>query len=304
MKDMYNLSEAEFVIEPTTKCAAKCVMCPRGKFSHPLEDMSFSTFKRAADEIAKLGIKSLKFCGFGDPLMDKGLEGKLKYIHENYPQIELSMIDTCHLLTGGNLEMVCEHIDIIKISMYGFSKESYESVHGGALKYEQVKSNIDNLLNRKQRPYVIMTFCDLPQNHGTMDAWREYYEPRCERIDIWKPHNMGGGLKAAEGKITGLPCRRVMNLSNLIICTDGSITPCCFDFNRSLIIGNINETALDRILAGGKANELQEKHMQNDVSGLVCKHCDQIRGREDALIYSNAGMEVGKSSMQIFRIKK
>jgi radical SAM protein with 4Fe4S-binding SPASM domain len=95
-----------------------------------------------------------------------------------------------------------------------------------------------------------------------------------------------------------------MNLSDLVICTDGSITPCCLDFNRSLIIGNINETALDMILICSKVNELQEKHAQKNISGLVCEQCDHIRRRENPLIYSNGGMEVGKSSMQIFKSKR
>jgi hypothetical protein len=130
--------------------------------------------------------------GFGDPLMDVHLHKRLDYIKQNYPDFQISTTITGHLLGGKNLRLISDYIDIVKISNYGFSKEVYESVHRGGLKYEKVKNDIDEFLALKKRPFTIMTFLDLPENHHELAAWKEYYEPKCERIDIWKPHNWVG----------------------------------------------------------------------------------------------------------------
>jgi MoaA/NifB/PqqE/SkfB family radical SAM enzyme len=190
---MYDFNDAVIKIENSTLCGASCIMCPRDQFRFSFGVMSLECFKKITDETAAFGIKSMIFGGFGDPLIDRYLEQRLEYVKTNYPNVKISMINTGHLLEGNKLDIVCKYLDAIKISNYGFSKKVYESVHRGALTYEKVKRNIDIFLETKERPFTIMTFLYLPENHMEMEEWKKHYEPKCERIDIWKPHNWGGG---------------------------------------------------------------------------------------------------------------
>lgn len=288
------------MIENTTLCGANCVMCPRTQFRHRFETMPFSTYKKIVDEICSNGCNKIGICGFGDSLCDTGLSEKLSYVKRMYPDVYLSTINTGHLLDTKNIDMVCQYFDIVKISMYGITKETYEKIHRGTLIFEQVKDNIDRfLLEAKRRGvYTILTFLVMPENEHEMEAWREYYEPRCDRVDIWKPHNWGGSKRNDKPILN--PCPRVMNCNDLQFCTDGSVTLCCFDFNRNNTIGNINEKTLREILAGERLKKIQEIHRLCMVrqSDLICKDCDQIRNRADALIYSTEKkMKVGMSSM-------
>ncbi|MDR1216223.1 MAG: radical SAM protein [Treponema sp.] len=189
---MQDLTKAVIKIENTTLCGASCVMCPRDEFNFHRQVMTLDCFKKLSDESYSLGVRSMIFGGFGDPLMDVHLYDRLNYVKQKYPDFQTSMITTGHLLEGKRAHIVSDYIDVIKISNYGFSKPVYESVHRGDLKYERVRSNIDAFLSLKKRSFAIMTFLDLPENHHEMSAWKEYYEPKCERIDIWKPHNWGG----------------------------------------------------------------------------------------------------------------
>ncbi|MDR0644175.1 MAG: radical SAM protein [Treponema sp.] len=189
---MYDFTKAIIKIENTTLCGASCVMCPRDEFKFHHQVMTLECFKKLSDETYRFGVRNMIFGGFGDPLMDVYLYERLDYVKQHYPDFQTSMIDTGHLLEGKKMRIVSTYIDVIKISNYGFSKEVYESVHRGSLKYEKIKSNIDEFLSLKKRSFTIMTFLDLPENHHEMAAWKAYYEPKCERIDIWKPHNWGG----------------------------------------------------------------------------------------------------------------
>lgn len=298
---MIDFTNAILKIENTTFCGANCTMCPRDIFEHKHETMSVECFERIADQAANLGATSMIFGGLGDPLMDVHLEQRLEYVKSNHPNMSLSMINTGHLLSGKNVDIVCKYLDMIKISNYGFKKETYEKIHR-RLDFDKIKHNIDEFLGRTSRPYTIMTFLLLQENKDEMKKWKEYYEPLCDRIDIWKPHNWGGETSSASDEIS-VECKRATTLKEPYFCSDGSVSVCCFDFNRKLVIGNIMREPLTEILNSDRASAIRLVHKNNQVDrcNLICKDCDQVRNRTDALVYTNSGnMVVGENSMQAF----
>jgi hypothetical protein len=262
------------------------------------------------DQGYKLGVKGVGVCGFGDPLMDNELEQKMRYAKETYPHIKQATITTGHLLSGKMLDIVCKYFDVVKISNYGFSKETYESIHRGVLKYEKIKNNLDEYLLRQDRPYTIMTFLDLPENHHEMEVWKKYYEPICDRIDIWKPHDWPNKTRETGWHINNETtyikddkiqlCRLVKNpLSGVVIHCNGMVGICGWDHNRQLLIGNLYEKNLIEIIKGTEIKRIQKIHQEGTVmnSDLICKNCDQITNRNEALIYSNGNMQIGKKSV-------
>jgi radical SAM protein with 4Fe4S-binding SPASM domain len=265
--------------------------------------MPFEIFTKAVDEAIALEFNGFAFAAFGDPLMDNKLGQRFMHIRERESQhIKIGITTTGHLLKGKMLDLVCEYVDIVKISNYGFTKRSYESVHRGVLKYEEIRRNIDEYLEVPNRPYTIMTFLDLPENHEDIEAWKAFYEPKVDRVDIWRPHNWGGITSCvSDAVIYSLPCRRVNNLDNMIIRSDGRVAICCFDLNSKLILGDIKSESLENIINSERTKEIQTINRNKAAllsSNLPCKHCDQIRDRQDALIYSSdKNMKVGKCSI-------
>jgi radical SAM protein with 4Fe4S-binding SPASM domain len=291
-------------IENTTFCAASCVMCPRDTYVHPLETMNLSLFKKCVDECIELGLKEISVGGYGEALMDKELEEKLKYIKGNSTDILIGLTTTGYLLEGELQDIICQYVDILKFSHYGFTKQSYERVHRGSLKFEEIRSNIESVLKREKRPYTILSFLDLPENHDDMEPWKNYWEPKADRIDIWKPHNYGSNvIKSAIDKARMIKCPWVENLESLSIHTDGSVSLCVFDINRKMSIGNIKQSKLKDIVSSDKLKEIQELHLTKEIlqSDYICKYCDQITDRRDALIYSSGTTRIGQPSLKIFK---
>lgn len=295
------IASGELTVENTTFCGAKCVMCPRDEFARERhwQHMTFDTFKNVIDQAVPLGMQSLDLCGFGDPLMDPNLRQKLEYVSATYPGVSVYTSTTAHLLYEKNLDWICKNFDTLKISNYGFSKESYEKVHAGVVKFDKVWENVHRLLSipREKRPYVIMSFLVFPENEHEIEGWKAYWAPRADEIMVWLPHNYGGSdtieevaymtsarAKGSEARSCGRPFK-----GNPFVRANGDVSVCCYDFNHKLVVGNLNKTSLLNILGGEQLAHVQSVHNGRNFEGcgLLCDGCDQIFDRKEALMFAS-----------------
>ena len=63
-------------------------------------------------------------------------------------------------------------------------------------------------------------------------------------------------------------------IDHIGILVDGTVVPCCLDYNGSLKLGNIKETHLDQILNQEKALKMIEGFKQNKKCEKMCQHCN------------------------------
>lgn len=283
-------------IENTTLCGANCIMCPRERFLFHGQTMSQALFEKCVDQAVDLGISLLNFCGFGDACCDKDFGKKLKYVKMKYPDILVGLTNTCHRIEGEMLDLVCDYVDQLQISMYGIKKETYESIHRGSLHFEQIKKNIDNLINRSNRPKIFMEFLYMPENADDLNMWRDYYEPRVDRCDVWKIQNWAGYIEDPDRERPFTSCIKIRSLNGLYIRADGSVSMCCIDYNRQFILGNMNEKQLRDIIQSDDVVEIQKMNEDGRIAKYgICKNCDQIHDRSDALLYSSdKNMQAGR----------
>lgn len=289
-------------IENTTLCAADCKMCVRKKYRGPLANMKQELFEKAVNEAVECGVEMMTLTGFGEPLMDSEIERKLAYIKEQHPGLKVALTTTAHRLQGHLLDVICTYLDEINFSMYGINKETYEYVHGGSLVFEENKKNIDDLLAREKRPYAIVSYVDMPATHEYIEEWKNYYEGKADQVNVWKlhrwPHSDDKDLSFKQ--CTPCRCLRLDTLNGLYIKVNGEVSPCCFDYNTELSLGNINKNTLQEIINGpviGRLRAMQEEDRLR-TSDMICGDCDQLYSREDALLYSsNKTMCVGRHSL-------
>ncbi len=294
-----SMNRSEINIEFTTYCDAKCKMCPRDEFKFGWSTMPFDLYKNILDDAVANGVVSLITCGFGEILMDKGVEEKLAYAKTQYPFLKIFVSSTANLIDAKRIHLM-KYVDTLRISNYGITKEVHEGVHRGGVKFERVMTNIENILALPDdvRPYIVMSFIILPDNQHQVDQWRTYWEPKVDEVLIWKPHNFGSILdNAFPHKNT--PAKRTCGRpfkGEPYVHVSGEVSVCCFDNDRKLVIGDLRKQSLEDILQGEKLRRIQEIHEsgQFDSSDLICKNCDQVTDRKDALIYaSNKERKVG-----------
>ena len=128
----------------------------------------------------------------------------------------------------------------------------------------------------------------MEQNRHQMEDFKKRWMGVVDDIAIWKPHNWSDGrqfrpLNDSQRKVScGRPAKGPVQVQ-----WDGLVVPCCFDYNSSIVLGDLNKQALRDILESKEYNKLREAHSKGDFSAFpFCDTCDQLRKREDVLIFT------------------
>jgi radical SAM protein with 4Fe4S-binding SPASM domain len=261
--------------------------------------MSQELFCKTIAECVAMGIEQIALGGYGDAFMDRNIEEKILRIRKSLPNATLVSSSTLNPLHG-RLHLL-ENLDVLRISWYGMSNETYDQIHGVKQGFDRVMRTMSELLKMPKRPYLSINFVVTPENAHEMEEWKAYFEPKVEEIQIWRPHNWAGAYPTAfnPSLLKAKSCFRVFSADDLVVRENGDVSLCCMDFNHNLVIGNIGKNTLAEILESSRLHEIREIFQKNrvDGSGLICERCDQRFDRSDALIYtSNKKVHVGEST--------
>lgn len=289
------LRHPEVRYEVTDHCNAECIMCPRElhKLGRPHGIMDLEQYIKSIDEVVLLGCKQVVLTGFGEPLVDKTLEKKISYAKSK--GLRTYIITNASLLNKPRAKsLINAGLDEIRISYYGMTAQSYERVMVGL----NFATTMDNLLGfleiRKElnvkRPRLEISWLVLPENEDDTEYFQEFWEPKADAIEIWKPHNFGDGRSYRERyNDIGLKttCGRPEN-GPLQIQWNGEVIPCCYDYNNAIILGNAFEQPVLDILNQDKYRLLRMAHNEKQFNLFpYCNQCDQLLPHTEALIYTN-----------------
>lgn len=287
------------VMELSSACQARCIMCPINDFFYKTQFMDNDLFVKCIDDAYAHGVRFIDTCSMGDSLLDPQKEYKFKYVKEHYP--DMKIYASCTGMSA-DPEFVSKYIDTLHISFYGATKETYERIHRGTVKYEIAKKNVEEILRkpREERPYVVLTYLLLPENESEYEMWKQQWEPIADEVIVWKPHNWGGfytkDVPSAEKLRLAKSCSRPFN-GGFNVWVNGDVTVCCFSWDKRMVIGNMNNQTFEEIFFGEKRKHIMDIHKNNAFHDcdLPCEKCDQIFPREDALVYTNNARVVGQS---------
>ncbi len=297
----WSLAGGTITVGISSFCGARCICCPFDDFPLRNQNMDNDLFVKCIDEAYEHGMRYLDLCLMGDSLLDPNKEFKLSYVRRNYPDVKIYASSTG---MSADPEFVKDYVDTLHVSFYGMTKEVYEKVHRGGVKFEKALDNIEKILAmpKTMRPYVVLTFLVLPENEHQLGDWKEKWEPIADEIIVWKPHNWAG-LYPTDSCIVqdfsiAKSCNRPFG-GPLCVWVNGDVTVCCFSWDKDMVIGNLYDQTLEEIYHGPKRKEIQRIHEKNMFSEckLPCKKCDQIFPREDALVYTNHNRKTGHAIM-------
>jgi len=294
-KPFTSLRHPEVRYEVTDHCNAVCIMCPRDKHENgrPHGIMDLEKYKRSIDEIVALGAKKIVLTGFGEPLIDRTLEQKIA--HAKSYHLNTYIITNGSLITRARAKSLIEAgLDEMRVSFYGMRPETYNVVME-RLDYHVATSNLLGFLEERasrgmKKPKLELSYLVMKENESDVEPFKEFWEPRADAIEIWKPHNFGDGRsyrerhQALEMKTT---CGRPEN-GPLQIQWNGEVIPCCYDYNNQIILGNAFEAPVLDILNGEKYRLLRWAHRNKEFKLFpYCDQCDQLLPHADALVYTN-----------------
>lgn len=273
-------------IETCNNCNASCIMCPKGRSKiHELQIMDEEVYLKIVEELKNYTewIEMVCLNSDGEPLMDKNIGSRIKKLKD-------IGIKHVNISTNGALlsdQMINELIDVglddIRISLDGYSKETYEKVRGG-LKYENVVENVHRLIDIRNRRnsdmHIRLRMVELEENKDERMDWLLYWKEQVkatDRVQLMPKHSWSG-LMTEETKeriafYSDKPCVSVF--SSFTINYDGVVQLCDSDVEQRVVMGNIREASIKEIWQGDKFEEIRGCHangMRNRID--ICKGCD------------------------------
>ena len=303
------LKNKQITIETTNLCPAHCTVCPREQYTQKLGIMDFDLFKKIIDDATQYNITSYDTCGFGEPFTDKLFFKRCQYVREKMPKAEIYASSNCFLMTPDIYDEVIKYVDILKISVYGVTGNIYERTHRGSLKFEKTMSNIleflEKIKNLKKKPYTIglLTITDI--NRHEMKDWIKFWESKLDEVYVWLPHNYGGlrnyrTVDHAKQESCGRPF-----YGSLYIHVDGTVSMCCFDINKKLVIGDMKKQTIYEVFHSEAYRKLKRAHQTKSFKGYLCYNCCQTNCDPSVLLYAtNKKRKVGKINTNLQNLKQ
>ncbi|MDP2990405.1 MAG: radical SAM protein [Kiritimatiellota bacterium] len=272
-------------IETASCCNLRCVMCPNKDVAAADKGlMPLALFQKIIDQARHFAF-DVNLHHRGEPLMNPALFDMIRYA--NAAGLKVRFHTNGALLDEVKARRLLEACpDLVSFSFDGFTKETYERVRVGAT-FEKTRDNILRLValrreGARKKPYVVIEKIMFRNRAAENDSsavqtlHRQFLEAGVDEI-IEKEEYVWAGPGAPEvaNKRTCTVC--TFPWYAMVICADGTVTPCPQDFHAVLKLGNARETSLKEIWNGPAYRQLRRQFATDIESLTICRKCDRLR---------------------------
>jgi MoaA/NifB/PqqE/SkfB family radical SAM enzyme len=236
--------------------------------------MDEGLFTRIIDECAANDCREVHLHNFGEPLLDRRLEDKIRYSKQRGIQKVKIFTNGSLLSASRSLSLIEAGLDEIKISMDGATKEEFERIRV-PLKFDRVVQNVKRLIGVKRLKQSPIRVCVACCSTSDMEATMRQLEGIVDRFAFGKLHNWGGdGQQAAGGKVRK-PCSRLWRTFTIL--ASGEVALCCLDYEGQKVLGRVSrEHSIRDIWHSPAYREVRRLHRQGRQDEIsLCRHCSK-----------------------------
>ncbi len=281
------------LIDPCDSCNFRCDFCFQSKERFNGSKMSMDIFNKIVDNLKLLDgpINIVHMYGLGEPLINENLPRFVEVLKENNLAKEVAITTNGSLLTNKLSEkLITSGLDRLSISLNGLCDDDFKRIVG-------VKVDFDKLYNEIKYFYSIRKQCHLHikiNGEGFNEEQRirfvELFKDYSDSINIDHVTNVWPGLSfnGSDGKhmydldvnktsdgVNKLRTVCPLMFYECVIHPDGSVSPCCVDYNyKRQNLGNIKEKLLLDIWQGEELNKLRCESLEGvKYSYSICNSC-------------------------------
>jgi radical SAM protein with 4Fe4S-binding SPASM domain len=255
--------------------------------------MSKSLIDKIIDNLKEFSpkVKLLRVCGTGEPLLNKDTIHLVKRAKMENCVEKIELITNGLLLNEIYMEALPQYIDRIIVSIEGLNENDYVKFTGSKIDFSGLVNKLKKLYQSKQEMHSQSTILlklhnsALGDNQG-YDRFLDIFQGAADKftseyiVDMWPELSVGKsnnsfrfpGTYSVQNNVNVCP----QIFKTLQVCADGEVLPCCFDYKRVNLLGNIsnqNESLLS-IWHGDKLRKLQLEHLNLNKCNLpVCGSC-------------------------------
>lgn len=283
-------------IELTNRCPMKCVMCPRTTAMTRTQGlMSFDLFKVIVDQIASdipdfAARRIIWLHHFGESLVHPEFAHFMRYGASKGLRLGLSLNPI--MLSASVIEdLLTAKLDTIVASLDGHDNDSFARIRGIKDAFDRSKHNLIAFLERKVqsgcKTKVIVSMIQFTENLESIGALRHFWEtlPGVTEFQTKKFGTFNGDVEHIRTLDRGLTrmrkapfavCSRPWDM--MTITWDGDVVPCCYDYDKKYVVGNVGLNTLNEIWMGERMTSLRREFLSNHVSNSLCRSCPSLRG--------------------------
>jgi pyruvate-formate lyase-activating enzyme len=262
-------------IETNLACNAKCPFCPYEHMQRGPMFMEDWVWQKIVDETRNLGVTYRPFL-INEPLSEK----RLMTIIESMKRDRSARVE---INTNGGLlnekrarAILDAGIDVVRFSVDGFSRQTYEPARPG-VDYDKVVEYTNQFIELRNAGgyecHIEVRMIDMPENKHEHAEYLEYWGARADEAVIvplyqWPWSGQTGPVLK--------PCLKI--LDEMFFFTDGTAPLCCWDDAGRARVGDVKKKSVLEIWNGPEMQAMRTllNRGRRDLISL-CSRCDAYK---------------------------
>jgi radical SAM protein with 4Fe4S-binding SPASM domain len=285
-----------FNLELTNRCPLKCVMCPRTVDMTRQEGlMNGDLFRKVIDELAASHPEwsrqaPVRLHGYGESLVHPQFDELIRYAEQRGVVTGLSL-NPIMLTDDVARRLLDAEPSLLYIALDGHDDASFAAIRGLPAAYIKSQANLLRFLERKKnmnsRTRVVLSMIDFHLNEASIERMREYWTKLDGLDDVRikafvtfdgnaESVNRLASIQPAGGSMQrNVTCRWPWR--SMSVLWDGDVVPCCYDFDKRYVIGNVASETLSSLWNGPRMQALREEFASGRVTNPLCRNCPELR---------------------------
>lgn len=286
------------MIDPASLCNFRCKFCPTGdpflikKTGRKQQFLPLELYEKIIDDIRQFPgrIKVLRLYKDGEPMLNPHFVDFVRIAKQSgkFERIETTT-NGSKLNPEFNRAIIEAGIDRVVVSIEGVTSEKYQSFAGYKLDFDTLVANIADLYARRGKCLIHIKTVKENLGEGEEEIFLERFVPISDRVHVeytiesWPNFEINYLERDALEK-RGAFGQQVVKKNvcaypfySLSINADGTVSPCCVDWDRSLVLGDLNQQSLMDIWHGEKLRQLRLQMLEGRrKENPTCSKCGQI----------------------------
>jgi len=278
-------------VEPTNWCNFNCSFCVgKQQMTRPKGYLDLNMFKDICKQAKNMGVLGIRFLRWGEPLLHPNILEIIKIAHEH--GLLTHITTNASMLNSNMSSKLLPYLDSIIISMQGTNEDEYKKFRGN--NFDKLFKNIEWLKHDRDtsgdHTYITISTTITDETEEQVQSFKDTWKPYCDDITVaytWfkrleNKNPVKDEIKRATKLLHRFKCQEVM--IKLSIDCDGSVSPCCLDYDQQLSIGNIKDNTLKELWESEQTKAIQTllTNKRQDIFTL-CNTCELntgFRGKE------------------------
>ncbi len=268
-------------LEVADACNLRCVMCVHG-IGEGIKNVGIieTNFGRQmVDQIAQMGVYSMKLNWRGEPALYQGLADLIRYAKEKgIPEVQMNTNGIPY--NEDKIKDIIEAgMDRVIFSMDGNSKEVYEKIRVGS-DFDRLVRNIESFIKIRNemgrvKPFIRVQMVRTASNRHEVEGLLKRWQGRVDDVRINDVSNRGQGTHLTVGDQVSTGRRQCPQpWQRIIIARDGKVLPCCSDWHCQFPIGDAAKQTLKEIWKGRRMGQLRKLILDKKMDRFEpCKSC-------------------------------